>query len=188
YYHEALEKSRRMLGEEHPDTLISISNMGFLLSAQGKLAEAEPYYREALEKFRRVLGEEHPDTLVSISYTGVLLRAQGKLAEAETYYHEALEKFRRVLGEEHPYTLTSINNMGDLLKTQRRFPEAEEYLIEAHALSSGDSNSADQATTQALVDLYLAWHEAEPDQGHDAEAARWQAMLGAVANVVDEDD
>ena len=38
------------LGEDHPDTLVSLNNMAFLLQAQGHLAEAEPLYREALEK------------------------------------------------------------------------------------------------------------------------------------------
>ena len=38
------------LGEDHPDTLRSLSNLAELLEAQGHLAEAEPLYREALEK------------------------------------------------------------------------------------------------------------------------------------------
>ena len=120
-----------MLGEEHPSTLGSINNMGFLLQSQGKLAEAEPYFREDLEKSRRVLGEEHPDTLTSINNMGFLLQSQGKLAEAELHYREALEKRRRVLGEEHPDTLGSINNMGFLLRAQGKLAEAEPYLREA---------------------------------------------------------
>lgn len=131
FYREALEKRRRVLGEEHPDTLISINNMGALLQAQGRLDEAEPYYREALEKFRRVLGEEHPDTLASINNMGFQLHAQGRLSEAEPYWREALEKRRRVLGEEHPNTLHSINNIGMLLQTQGKHAEAEPYVREA---------------------------------------------------------
>ena len=57
--------------------------MGYLLQAQGRLAEAEPYYRKALEVSRRVLGDEHPSTLSSINNMGGLLQAQGRLAEAE---------------------------------------------------------------------------------------------------------
>ena len=49
YYREALEGSRRVLGDDHPLTLTSINNMGGLLHSQGKLSEAEPYYRESLE-------------------------------------------------------------------------------------------------------------------------------------------
>jgi len=72
-----------VLGEEHPDTLIAISNMGFLLRAEGKLEEAEPYHREALTKFRRVLGHEHAETLISIDNLGSLLSSQGQYAAAE---------------------------------------------------------------------------------------------------------
>jgi serine/threonine protein kinase len=127
----ALASRRRILGEEHPDTITSISNMGVLLDRQGKLAEAEPYLSEALEKRRRVLGEEHPDTLISIINMGLLLQAQGKLAEAEPICRDALEKRRRVLGEEHPDTLISINNMGLLLHAQGKFAEAEPYYRDA---------------------------------------------------------
>ena len=38
------------LGEDHPDTLLSLNNMALLLQAQGRLAEAEPLFRQALEK------------------------------------------------------------------------------------------------------------------------------------------
>jgi serine/threonine protein kinase len=127
----ALATRRRTLGEEHPDTLVSISNMGVLLRSQGRLAEAEPFYREALEKRRRTLGEEHPQTLASINNMGFLLQSQGRLAEAEPFYREALEKSRRTLGEEHPDTLTLINNMGALLRAQGRLAEAEPFYREA---------------------------------------------------------
>ena len=86
-----------MLGDDHPDTLISIGAMGALLQAQGRLADAEPYYREALAGLRRVLGDDHPDTLTSINNMGFLLRSQGRLAEAELYYREVLEIRQGVL-------------------------------------------------------------------------------------------
>jgi tetratricopeptide (TPR) repeat protein len=127
----AMETRRRVLGEEHPDTLLSINNMGTLLVRQSKLAEAEPYLREALEKRRRVSGEEHPETLTTINNMGILLQAQGKLAEAELYLREALEKRRRVLGEEHADTLLSINNVGYVLTAQDQLAKVEPYYREA---------------------------------------------------------
>ena len=36
YYKEALDARRSTLGNTHPDTLVSISNMGNILQAQGK--------------------------------------------------------------------------------------------------------------------------------------------------------
>ncbi len=127
----ALATRRRVLGEEHPDTLTSINNMGALLRAQGKLDQAAPYLREAIEKSRRVLGEEHRDTLASINNMGSLLQAQGKLDQAEPYWREALEKYRRVLGEEHPDTVSYISNMGCLLQARGKLDQAEPYVREA---------------------------------------------------------
>ncbi len=127
----ALEIRRRILGDDHPDTLTSIRNTGRLLMRQSELAEAEPYVREALERSRRVLGDDHPDTLTSINSMGALREGQGNLADAEPYYRECLGRRRRVLGDDHPDTLTSVNNVGVLLLNQGKADEAEPYLREA---------------------------------------------------------
>jgi eukaryotic-like serine/threonine-protein kinase len=127
----AMATRRGVLGEEHPDTLASISNMGFLLQSQGKLDEAERYNREAAEALRRVLGVEHQQTLDAINNLSTVLQARGKLAEAEPLAREALEIRRRVLGAEHPDTLISISNVGALLEQQNKLAEAEPYYREA---------------------------------------------------------
>ena len=129
----ALAERRRVLGDEHPDTLLSIGNTGVYLAALGKMTEAEPYYRDALEKSRRVRGDDHPDTLECISNMGSLLIDQGKLDEAEPFYREALERRRRVLGDDHADTLSSINDWGNLLREEGKLTEAEPFYREALA-------------------------------------------------------
>jgi hypothetical protein len=47
-YRDALEGRRRVLGNDHPNTLTSMNNLAVLLKAQGKLSEVEPLYRDAL--------------------------------------------------------------------------------------------------------------------------------------------
>ena len=61
-YRRALEGRERVLGADHPSTLISVNNLGELLYAQGKLEEAVVVFRRALEVSERVLGVEHEDT------------------------------------------------------------------------------------------------------------------------------
>ena len=128
---EALAIRRRVLGDDDPATLTSISEMGQLLKSQGKLVESVALGAEALERRRRVLGDEHPVTLESIDHLGAVLHDQGKLAEAEKYFREALEKRRRLLGDDDPQTLTTMNNLGALLRDQGRLSEAEGYWREA---------------------------------------------------------
>ncbi len=127
----ALKTRRRVLGDEHPDTLSSVSKMGLLLKFMGRHEEALSFCREALEARRRILGDDHPDTLTSISNMGVLLRAMDRNDEAEPYYREALEARRRILGNDHADTLISINNMGVLLKNMGKLDEALPYYEES---------------------------------------------------------
>ena len=77
YFEKDLEINRKVLGEEHPDTALSMNNMGALLSAMGDYDAARPYYEMALEIRRNVLGEEHPDTANSLNNLGALLDSMG---------------------------------------------------------------------------------------------------------------
>jgi tetratricopeptide (TPR) repeat protein len=126
-----MEIHLRARGAGHPNTLVSINNLGQLLSQRGKPAEAERYYRTAIEGLRRVLGDDHPNTLTSIANMGAALLEQGKPAEAEGYYREALERRRRVLGDDDPGTLSAINGMGYWFERQGRLDEAEPYFRDA---------------------------------------------------------
>jgi tetratricopeptide (TPR) repeat protein len=126
----ALETRRRVLGEEHPDTLSSIGDMGSLLQSQGKPGAALAYYREALEKSRRVLGEDHRATLDALSNMGAVLIDLGKIDEAAPYYHEVLDRCRRIHGEDDPVTLSAMGEVGTLLQKQGKPAEATTYFRE----------------------------------------------------------
>ncbi len=123
-YTEVLTVRRRTLGDEHPHTLISITNMGQLLHDQGKVGEAEPLFCEVLTGSRRTLGDEHRHTLISITNMALLLQDQGKLGEAEPLYREALTVRRRTLGDDHPETTGSMIELADCLHLQGRLDEA----------------------------------------------------------------
>jgi hypothetical protein len=64
---EVLEKRRRILGEEHLDTVTAMSNLANMLSDQGKLEEAAAMKMEVLGKRRRILDEEHLDTISAMN-------------------------------------------------------------------------------------------------------------------------
>jgi hypothetical protein len=63
---QVIEKRKKVLGEEHPDTLTSMSNLAFTYYMQRRWREAEELEMQTIEKKKKVLGEEHPDTLNSI--------------------------------------------------------------------------------------------------------------------------
>ena len=189
YWREALEKFRRTLGEEHPDTLVSIGNMGSLLRDQGRLAEAEPFHSEALEKRRRTLGEEHPETLGSASLMVRLKLDQDQFREALDLvapYEPAARK--AFTGGNAPRLADFLTAFGRARAgvgfDAERFALAEANLLEAHpiylaAKDRGPTHKDTLECVRALVDLYTAWNAAEPGKGHDARAAEWKSTLDA---------
>ncbi len=173
-FERPLEVRRRVLGDEHKDTLTSMNDVGLMLVAQAKLAEAEPYLREALAGRRRVLGDEHRNTLGSLNNMGFLLNAQGKLTEAEPYYREAMEGKRRLWGDQNPDTLLSINNVGALLLAQGGLAEAEPYLREALEGYRRILGDEDPGTLQTINNMGGLLHA----QGRVAEAEPyWREAL-----------
>lgn len=195
----ALATRRSLLGEEHPDTISSISHMGLLLHSQGKPVEADPYLRESLEKFRRVLGEDHPDTVTAILYMSSVLLAQSKSAEAESLAREALEKSRRVLGRDHPTTVGAITSMSALAMVQGKFEEAKAYLREVldmtQRMASDDPGNRLNASVGlgALLMSERKFAEAEPHfrealeenrRLHGEEHPSTIMMIGSMAKIL----
>jgi hypothetical protein len=62
---ETLGRRRQVLGEDHPDTLMSASNVACLLAQLGRRTDARRLDEDTLARRRRVLGDDHPDTLKS---------------------------------------------------------------------------------------------------------------------------
>ena len=59
---KANQINHRVLGEEHPDTLLTMNGLGALYYLEGKYTQAELLFEKALEGQRRVLGDEHEQT------------------------------------------------------------------------------------------------------------------------------
>jgi Tetratricopeptide repeat len=57
---------KKLLGEEHPDTLIAMHNLPSTFWNLGKWKDSEELHVQVVEARKRVLGREHPDTLTSM--------------------------------------------------------------------------------------------------------------------------
>ena len=54
-----------MLGNDHPSTLTSASNLASDLRMLGEHQAARELDEDTLARYRRILGDDHPDTLTS---------------------------------------------------------------------------------------------------------------------------
>ena len=164
----ALAASERVLGSEHPSTLVSVNNLAGLYESQGRYGEAEPMYQRALAASERVLGSDHPSTLGSVNNLAGLYESQGRYGEAEPMYQRALAASERVLGSDHPSTLGSVNNLAGLYESQGRYGEAEPMYQRALAASErvlGSEHPSTLGSVNNLAGLYESqgrYGEAEP--------------------------
>jgi len=101
-FEKVFETRRRVLGEEHLDTLTSMANLALTFWNQGRWKEAEELFVRVMETRKRVLGEEHPDTLSSVANLASTYRNQGRWKEAKELFVRVMETSLRVLGEKHP--------------------------------------------------------------------------------------
>jgi hypothetical protein len=111
---QALAGYRRVLGEDHPDTLESMNNLAVTRRNLGDLQGARSLHEQALAGYRRVLGEDHPDTLQSMNNLAVTLGDLGDLQDARALQEQTLAARGQVLGEDHPDTLNSMNNLAQI--------------------------------------------------------------------------
>ncbi len=164
----ALAIRRSALGDGHPDTLATVSELGIVYWFTQRPKEAEALFTEALAGLRAAYGDDHLEPLKVTHNLGVLYASQGRYAEAERMYERALAGRRRALGDDAPDTLATLANLGNVRRYQGRAAEAEELFREAVAgrrRTLGPDHPQTLASVTNLGTLYLGlgrYADAEP--------------------------
>ncbi|KAF2680652.1 kinesin light chain [Lentithecium fluviatile CBS 122367] len=173
-----------VLGEEHPDTLTSMANLASTYRNQGRWKEAEELQAKELGICSRVLGEEHPSMLTSMANLASTFRNQGRWKEAEELELQVMETRKRVLGEEHPDTLTSMANLASTYRNQGRWKEAEELDVQVMETFKRVLGEEHPDTLTSMANLASTYR----NQGRWKEAEELQAKeLGICSRVLGEE-
>ncbi len=82
----------------HPAVAESLHNLAFVLEAQGRSADAEPFCRDTLAMRRRLYPPDkfpngHPELAVILDNLAIVLDSQGRLSEADARFREALAMY-----------------------------------------------------------------------------------------------
>jgi CHAT domain-containing protein/Tfp pilus assembly protein PilF len=131
---ECLGVTRRL----HPDqdaaiVATSLHNLGFVLDARGRSAEAVSFHRDALAMQRRLSkGGDSSHVANSLNSLALALQADGRLADAEPLLREALDMRRRLSGgRDDRGVATTLGSLGIVLQDRGRLADAEAHLREA---------------------------------------------------------
>jgi tetratricopeptide (TPR) repeat protein len=149
----ALAIREKLLGPDHPDTALSLNNLGVLLQVQGDFPGARRCYESALAIHEKALGPDHPETANNLSNLGGLLKVQGDLAGAQSYLERALAIREKTLGPDDPNTARSLSNLGSLLQVQGDLTRARTYYERSLAIREKVLGPEHPETAESLNNL-----------------------------------
>jgi hypothetical protein len=65
---DTLTRYRRVLGDDHPDTLTAAHDLANRLAELGEHERARALHEDTLDRRRRILGDDHPNTRRSVAF------------------------------------------------------------------------------------------------------------------------
>ncbi|WP_446213428.1 FxSxx-COOH system tetratricopeptide repeat protein [Micromonospora sp. IBSANI012] len=174
---DGLVRSRKVLGDDHPDTLASATSLATTLTALGEHQQARQLSEDTLTRSRRVLGDDHPDTLASATSLATTLTALGEHQQARQLSEDTLTRSRRVLGDDHPDTLASATSLATTLTALGEHQQArqlsEDTLTRSRRVLGDDHpDTLASATSLATTLTALGEHQQARQLSEDIEALR----------------
>jgi tetratricopeptide (TPR) repeat protein len=159
YWRELAASSDRVLGPDHPDTLMAGEHLADACLAAGRAAEALPWFQWVLAKRIRALGPDHPGTIAARCNLGHACVAANQLGDAITVLDGAVGDYERVLGANHLDTLGARDDLADAYRAAGEFADAirlyRRTLADRERIQ-GPQHPDTMTTREKLADAYLA--------------------------------
>jgi serine/threonine-protein kinase len=106
-----LDSHERLLGADHPATLMAHGSLAGLLDAAGRYAEARVEADRTLAGQRRVLGPEHPIVFSTLNLIGDIESDAGHWTSSREAYQQALAGRDKLLGPFDSHTIESASRL-----------------------------------------------------------------------------
>ena len=183
YAREAWLSRRRNNGDDSGATMRAQSFLAAMLIRLERFKEAEELMQPVLPVLRQRHGNDHAYTLDAINYWAGALAGLERYEEAETLLQERVQLCLSGWGADHVQTFEARDQLGELYITMERFEDALP-LAKANEGTLNDAAWANRRLAlEQLVELHEAWHGVDPEAGHDATAAEYQAQLNSIEAV-----
>ncbi|CAM9229545.1 unnamed protein product [Chrysoparadoxa australica] len=151
-FERALNISREVNGEQHPQTVDAMRNVGMVYCKQGKHQLAEPYYRDVIELDKAVFGREDvPEIVHETNVLAMVLLAQGKRDEAEPLLEKVLKLREDLHGPDHVEVAESWHNLGLLYDYKGLYTLALPKFVKALELLKGVTGGAHADTLACMA-------------------------------------
>ena len=123
---------------DNPETARVLNILGFTLTMQGNLQEANQFLKDGLAMRRRLFDDRQPDVASSLIAIAILQNAQGKYPEALEEAQNAKGIYSAALSPDHWRTALAECAEGAALTGLGRYPEAEALLAHSYGILTKD--------------------------------------------------
>lgn len=128
-----LEHMRKVLGENHEETLILMNCRCIDLWARGEFAESLDFTRTTLERHRDVFGDDHPRTFAAKNNYAEAQELNGDYSAAKQQQQEMYEQKLTFYGrDDHPRVLFTLDALGRTTLAEGLFEDALRLLEQAY--------------------------------------------------------
>jgi tetratricopeptide (TPR) repeat protein len=164
---KAMRARKKVLGQEHDETVWSVAMVGSAHALGGRWDDAEKLYVQVMETRKIKLGADHPDTLISMGNLASIYQNQGRWDDAEKLEVQVLETSKIKLGADHPDTLISMGHLASIYKKQGRWDDAEKLevqVMETSKIKLGADHPDTLSSMDNLASIYQnqgRWDDAE---------------------------
>jgi serine/threonine protein kinase len=179
-----LELRRRVLGNDHGDTLFTARLAAACYALEGRHEEAEQLLRRTLEARRRAFGDDQRETLVTMYWLAGHLAGRGQLEEAESLATRCVELAGRRAGDYPTITVTALNTLVGVYIAREDPAPAEPLAVQVVEGMRRHFSPQHPFTLKAIHRLARVYHL----QGRHAEAAPLLTEALTTARKVHEPD
>ena len=171
---QALKVQQTILGEEHWQSISSLSDLGFLYRRVGDLSQAEIADRRVLTLATAVLGEQHPQTATSLQNLARVYESLGEFAQAEPLYRRSLELRKKISLQPDDYYANTLNSLAFIALDLGQYAKCESMFQEALRIRKGLRGEESPEYAHGL--LALGWYYIQAGDYAKAEPVTRQAV------------
>jgi tetratricopeptide (TPR) repeat protein len=159
WWQQLTERSTRLLGERHPDTVVAGGLLADALLAAGRAGDAVTWSEWVLAEREEAFGPDHRATIAARAGLGRALTAAGRPQDAIPLLEEAARHAERVCGPGDDATMSAMEEHAAACLAADRPDDAARLLkraLAAREKTRGRGDPAALATAGRLAAAYLA--------------------------------
>lgn len=194
---DAYNIRKQLLGENHPDFILSLNNLAVLYKTIGNIEKADEYYKTAISLHKNKQGENNIQYSQLASNIAELNLQWGNITEnkddkikcfktAEEYYNIAYSTFVKINGENHPDISILLNGLFAVYNNLSLYENNTENIAKANSFLAKNIDIANQTNNINSISYINAIHAKAKSYISNNEYTKAEEILLEVLNKRDE--